>query len=127
MTATTGPAGRPPRHDHDLVYAERDLGQVDPAPFTQAPAADGSGVLVAGVCPRCHGRTATLFPWGMPGTGSKGVLSRLLGGTRTPTGTPAPADPLTREVHFCECGHAHPQSPPDTSFRGCGASWRVRG
>lgn len=123
-TAGAGAGSAPPGHDHGLVYAERDLGLLAPGTFTQAPAADGSGVLVSGVCPRCHGGTATLYPWAMPGTGSKGVLSRLLGGT-----APAadPTDPLTGEVHFCECGHAHPQSPPDTYFRGCGASWRVSG
>ncbi|MEY9993122.1 hypothetical protein ABIE67_005154 [Streptomyces sp. V4I8] len=110
------------RHDHAKPYAEQDLGEVDATPFAQRPTPDGTGVVVAGTCPRCHGRTETLFPWGMPGTGSKGVLNLILG--RDPA--PGPEDPLSHEVHFCECGHPHPQCPPDTSYRGCGASWRIR-
>ncbi|WP_371791268.1 hypothetical protein OG285_15395 [Streptomyces sp. NBC_01471] len=118
---------RPSRpHDHGKPYAEQDLGEVDPAPFTQRLAPDGVGAVVSGTCPRCHGRTETVFPWATPGTGVKGPLSRLLGGARSAPGAGSGPGPLTSEVHFCECGHAHPQSPPDTSYRGCGASWRIR-
>ncbi|MEU7600550.1 hypothetical protein AB0B78_07425 [Streptomyces sp. NPDC040724] len=119
---TTAP-GR--SHDHGLAYAEEHLGEVDPALFSRRTAPGGTGVVVSGTCPRCHGRTESPFPWAMPGTGTKGVLGRLLG---TATADPAPAepDPLFEETHFCECGHAHPQCPPDTWYRGCGASWRVR-
>lgn len=112
-------------HNHSLAYAEEDFGEIDAALFTQRVAPGDSGVVVAGSCPRCHGRTETTFPWGMPGTGGKGAWSRLLG--TQPAARPAAGlDPLSAEVHFCECGHAHPQSPPDTSYRGCGASWRIR-
>lgn len=111
-------------HDHGLAYAEEDLGEVDPGPFTQRAEPDEAGVLVSGTCPRCHGRTKTLFRWGVPGTGGKGLLDRLRGGPSSGAAATAP-DPLSDEVHFCECGHAHPQCPPDTSYRGCGASWRI--
>ncbi|XKK39784.1 hypothetical protein HFP72_02640 [Nocardiopsis sp. ARC36] len=33
--------------------------------------------------------------------------------------------PLLTEVHFCECGYAHPGLPPDSVIIGCGAKWRV--
>ncbi len=124
-TGPTGPtAANAPAHDHSLAYAEEDLGEIDAASFSRRAAPGDAGVLVTGACPRCHGRTQTLFPWGMPGTGGKGVLRRLLGAG--PAARPAAgADPLVDEVHFCECGHAHPLSPADTSYRGCGASWRL--
>lgn len=114
--------GRP--HDHSLAYAEEDLGEVDPVHFTQRAAPDGTGVLVSGTCPRCHGRTQTLFPWAIPGTGGKGLLDLVRGRRPTRASATAP-DPLSEEVHFCECGHAHPQGPPDTRYHGCGASWRM--
>ncbi|MFF4038017.1 hypothetical protein [Streptomyces sp. NPDC001816] len=113
------------RHDHGKPYADEDLGEVDGALFTQQPAPEGRGVIVAGTCPRCHGPTRTLFPWARPGTGSKGVLTLLFGSGQTPRAEGEPG-PLLTEVHLCECGHAHPQCPPDTSYVGCGASWRIR-
>ncbi|MEX0168263.1 hypothetical protein [Streptomyces sp. LMG1-1-1.1] len=112
-------------HDHATVYAEEDLGEVDSALFTRRTV-PGTGVVVAGTCPRCHGRTESLFAWALPGTGTKGVLGRLLRNPDPSARGAAEPDPLTDETHFCECGHAHPACPPDTSFRGCGASWRVR-
>ncbi|MFD7838982.1 hypothetical protein [Streptomyces sp. NPDC059761] len=119
MTATNGRS-----HDHGLVYAEVDLGEVDAAQFGQRTAPDGTGVVVTGTCPRCHGRTESPFPWGMPGTGTKGAVSRLLGGL-APGREAGEPDPLSEETHYCECGHAHPGCPPDTSYRGCGAGWRI--
>ena len=113
------------RHDHGMPYAEEDLGEVGAGAFTQRAAPDGRGVVVAGVCPRCHGATSTLFPWARPGTGSKGALSLLLGRGTTQRTDQAP-EPLLAEVHLCECGHAHPHGPPDLSYVGCGASWRIR-
>lgn len=113
------------RHDHSAPYADEDLGEVDATLFTQLPAPDGQGVIVAGTCPRCHGPNRTLFPWARPGTGSKGALSLLFGRGTTRRAEDGP-DPLVAEVHLCECGHAHPQCPPDTSYLGCGASWRIR-
>ena len=113
------------RHDHNMPYADEDLGEIDAALFTQQLAPDGQGVIVAGRCPRCHGITRTLFPWARPGTGAKGVLSLLFGRGTTRRAEDQPG-PLLSEVHLCECGHFHPQCPPDTSFVGCGASWRIR-
>ncbi|MFI1064543.1 hypothetical protein ACH4TC_21960 [Streptomyces spororaveus] len=120
MTRT--PPGR--SHDHGMAYVEEDLGEVDATPFTRRTAPGGAAVIVSGTCPRCHGRTESPFPLAMPGTGTKGVLNRLRR-TATADRVSAEPDPLFYETHFCECGHAHPQCPPDTSFRGCGASWRV--
>jgi hypothetical protein len=111
-------------HDHSKPYVEQDLGEIDSALFTQQPAEDGKGMIVAGTCPRCYGRTETMFPWARPGTGVKGALDRLLG-TGAGRKTMAAPEPLFEEVHFCECGHAHPQAPPDTAFLGCGAIWRI--
>ncbi len=111
-----------PAHDFATVYAERDLGEV-PADFSRRTGPDGRAVVVEGHCPCCRGRTATEFRRGVPGTGTKGVLSRLL--HRTPAADDA--DPLATEVLFCECGYPHPRQPADAVFVGCGASWRVRG
>ncbi|MEU3828787.1 hypothetical protein [Streptomyces sp. SID161] len=109
-----------PTHDFTAVYAEEDLGPAT-APFTCRPAPAGNGIVVEGECPRCHGRTRTEYRHGLPGTGTKGLLSWLAGRS------PAPEDDaraLVREVHFCECGHPHPNLPPDAPA-GCGASWRI--
>jgi hypothetical protein len=113
------------RHDHRMPYADEDLGEVDASLFTQEPAPDGGGVIVAGTCPRCHGATRTLFPWARPGTGTKGGLSLLFGRGMTRRAEDG-SEPLLAEVHLCECGHAHPHVPPDTRFLGCGAIWRIR-
>lgn len=113
------------RHEHGVPYADEDLGEVDATLFTQQPAPGGEGVVIAGTCPRCHGATRTLFPWGRPGTGTKGAL-RLLFGRGATQRAESGSEPLLAEVHFCECGHAHPHGPPDTSFLGCGALWRLR-
>jgi hypothetical protein len=113
------------RHDHSMPYADEDVGEISASLFTQQPAPDGRGVIVAGACPRCHGKTSTLFPWARPGTGTKGGLSLLFGRGETRRAEGGP-EPLLAEVHLCECGHAHPQCPPDTSYIGCGASWRIR-
>ncbi|MEU6487117.1 hypothetical protein [Streptomyces sp. NPDC046887] len=109
-----------PQHATTLEYAEVDVGVVDRAGFVQQPAA-GGGVIVAGVCPRCFGTTATEYGFGLPGTGTKGGLFSW---RRQSAPAPAP-DVIGREVHFCECRHPHPGLPADTAFVGCGASWRA--
>ncbi|MFD7897535.1 hypothetical protein [Streptomyces sp. NPDC059743] len=109
-------------HDHDKPYSEEDLGELDAPAFTQRPSPDGGGLTVTGTCPRCRGRTETEFRRGLPGTGSKGLFDRLT--RRSPSVTEP--EPLIGEVHFCACGHAHPQMPTDALFIGCGASWRIR-
>ncbi|MFE7190889.1 hypothetical protein [Kitasatospora sp. NPDC057541] len=109
-------------HAHHLPYAEDDLGDVDGSSFSQTVAPDRRSAVVTGPCPRCHGRTATEFRRGNPGTGTKGLFDRLTG--RSGTAQPDP-EPLHAEVHFCECGHGHPQMPADVHFVGCGASWRI--
>ncbi|MFF5480625.1 hypothetical protein ACFY5C_25250 [Streptomyces sp. NPDC012935] len=109
-------------HDFSAGYAETYLG-VTTAVFARRAAADRQSVLVEGVCPRCHGDTATEYRHGVPGTGTKGVLDRLRQARR-----PSPQDEdavLLAEVHFCECGHPHPDLPADAPWVGCGASWRV--
>lgn len=121
----THPPHHSPSHDHDKPYAEDDLGEVAATDFTQQPAPNG-GVIVAGTCPRCHGRTRTEFQRGLPGTGSKGLFDWLSGGGRHSSAETAEEDPLATEVHFCECGHVHPLQPADAAFLGCGASWRLR-
>ncbi|MCC3767613.1 hypothetical protein [Streptomyces sp. UNOC14_S4] len=117
-----------PVHDFSLAYAERDLGEVA-AGFTQRPTADG-GVVVEGHCPACRGRTVTEFPRGVPGSGTKGVLSRLrqriTGAGPEPHTEPDILGVLGFEVLFCECSHVHPRQPVGTAFVGCGAQWRVR-
>ncbi|MEV8018651.1 hypothetical protein AB0O76_20400 [Streptomyces sp. NPDC086554] len=110
-------------HDLHSEYAEQDAGEAA-GPFVWRASPDGQGVVLEGNCPRCHGRTATEIRRGLPGTGAKGIRDWLSG---TPP-RPAPAvdaAALTRERHFCECGHPHPQLPADAPFVGCGASWRV--
>jgi hypothetical protein len=114
---------QPRGHDFTVVYAEEDMGRTALS-FTRRPSADGHGVLVEGTCPRCHGRTATEYRHGAPGTGTKGLRARLTRRQPAPDDG-ADADTLVREVHFCECGHPHPELPPDAPFTGCGASWRI--
>lgn len=108
-------------HDFALDYAEEDMGRAA-APFTRRSSADGHGIVVEGSCPRCHGSTATEHRHGVPGTGTKGLRAWLT--SRPPA--PEQSDALLDEVHFCECGHPHPNLPPDAPFTGCGASWRVQ-
>ncbi len=111
-----------PPHAFDKPYAEEDLGPLDRTDFDQRPTPDGRGVMVSGACPRCHGRTETEIRRGIPGIGGKGLVDLLIG-RRSAAVEP---EPLVGEVHFCECGHAHPELPPDSLFLGCGASWRLR-
>lgn len=113
---------QPQPHDHNKPYSEVDLGKLDAPAFTQRSSPEGGGLIVGGLCPGCHGRTETEFRRGTPGTGSKGVLDWL---TRQGPSVTEP-EPLVGEVHFCECGHAHPQMPADALFIGCGASWRIQ-
>ncbi len=108
-------------HDYDMPYQEQSLGVLTAPAFSQRPSADGGGIIVAGPCPRCHGRTETEFRRGAPVIGSKGVVDWLIG----QRGVADEPEPLVGEVHFCECGHAHPQLPMDVAFVGCGASWRI--
>ncbi|MDX3381614.1 MULTISPECIES: hypothetical protein [Streptomyces] len=106
-----------PNHDHDTPYAETDTGPA-PTPFTHHTSPDGETLTLRGTCPRCQGPTASHYAYGLPGTGTKGLFGR-----RTPPPTPESA--LLQEIHYCECGHPHPQLPPDVPFIGCGASWTV--
>ncbi|MEU6917037.1 hypothetical protein [Streptomyces olindensis] len=118
---------RNPDHDFGAVYVEAYVG-VGTGHFVRRATADRQGVLVKGACPRCLGDTASEYRYGLPGTGTKGLLDRLRGAHPAPTGTeaiPDGAEVLLREVHFCECGHPHPGLPADAPFVGCGASWRV--
>ncbi|MFF7165749.1 hypothetical protein ACFZBP_31005 [Streptomyces sp. NPDC008086] len=110
-------------HDFNATYLESYLG-VAPNGFVRLTAEDGEGLRVQGTCPRCHGDTASEYRYGVPGTGTKGLFSAL---RRTPV-APTQDDThslILREVHFCECGHPHPDLPADAPFVGCGASWRV--
>ncbi|MFD7613127.1 hypothetical protein [Streptomyces sp. NPDC059828] len=126
MTQNEHPHGDLEPHDFAAVYAERDLGEVN-LPFVQRASPDGRGYLVQGCCPRCHGETTTEYRRGIPGAGTKGPLSRLNGRQATQSSAVAAgADLVGGEVHFCECGHAHPSMPAHAVFVGCGASWRIR-
>ncbi len=118
----TDPA--PAAHEVSLAYSETSLGDVDGIGFTTTPGLEGNGTALSGMCPRCAGPTVTVFRYGMPGLGTKGLL-RWLGGVRSRAAEPT--EPLHAEVHFCECGHAHPGLPADAVFIGCGASWRLKG
>jgi hypothetical protein len=109
-------------HRFQLDYVEEDCGLIGGG-FTERTATDGAGVIVEGNCPRCLGRTASEFRRGVPGTGTKGLRSWF--GLATGPAPAPPRDVLHDEVHFCECGHRHPDMPGDTVFIGCGASWRV--
>ncbi|QTD97415.1 hypothetical protein [Streptomyces cyanogenus] len=113
----TAPTGG---HAFTAAWAEEDLGPTA-APFTYRSSSDGHGVVIEGDCPRCHGRTRTEYTRGLPGTGTKGLLSWLAGRSLEPEDD---AETLVREVYFCECGHPHPNLPPDAPV-GCGASWRI--
>ncbi|MFK4070123.1 hypothetical protein [Streptomyces sp. NPDC029674] len=112
-----------PPHDLQAEYAEQDAGEAV-TPFVRHASRDGTGVVLEGNCPRCHGRTATEIRRGLPGTGTKGLRDWLSGRPSRPTPA-ADAVALTRERYFCECGHPHPQLPADAPFVGCGASWRI--
>ncbi|WP_330303259.1 MULTISPECIES: hypothetical protein [unclassified Streptomyces] len=111
-----------PPHDFDAVYAEEHMGEV-PTPFRGRSYADGS-VVVEGNCPRCHGRTASEYGHGLPGSGTKGLLSWLKAAETAPD-IDSDVAVLKLEVHYCECSHPHPNIPSDASPIGCGASWRV--
>ena len=100
-------------HKFDVPYLEQDLGEVE-VTFIQKNSADGR-VVVDGNCPRCEGYTATEYAWGVPGSGTKGILG----------GKPRQQDVLGSEVLYCECGYLHPNQPANPVFLGCGASWRV--
>ncbi|MFF3331972.1 hypothetical protein ACFYWX_20815 [Streptomyces sp. NPDC002888] len=113
----------PAPHDFGTAYVETYVG-VATGVFVRQTVDDGPGLRVEGTCPRCHGRTASEYRYGLPGTGTKGLLDRMRGGP--PAAPQGDADDaLLREVHFCECGHPHPELPADAPFVGCGASWRV--
>ncbi|HEY8983103.1 MAG TPA: hypothetical protein VIU15_26430 [Streptomyces sp.] len=103
-------------HTHDTPYAETHLGDTA-TPFTHHPSPDGDSLTLQGTCPRCQGPTTSQYAYGLPGTGTKGIFSRRQ--------TPTPESTLLQEVHYCECGHPHPQLPPDVPFIGCGASWTL--
>lgn len=109
-----------PTHDFTTAYREEELGPTT-VPFTRRTAPDGHGVVVEGTCPRCRGRTATEYRYGPPGTGTKGLWTWLSGAGEQPADDAAV---LVAEVHFCECGHPHPDLPADAPV-GCGASWRI--
>ncbi|MER5946104.1 hypothetical protein ABT127_08580 [Streptomyces sp. NPDC001904] len=110
-------------HAFDIVYAEQHLGTVTTR-FTGRPTPDGRGVVLEGVCPGCQGRTRTEYRCGVPGAGTKGLMSWLKGEQAGP-GPAGDAAALLEEWHYCECGHPHRLMPPDAVFVGCGASWRV--
>ncbi|MFE0535539.1 hypothetical protein ACFW20_16100 [Streptomyces nigra] len=110
-------------HNFDAAYRETYVG-VAPDAFVRLGAEDNEGLRIQGTCPRCHGDTASEYRYGVPGTGTKGLLSLLRGKPDVPSQDDAQALVL-REVHFCECGHPHPDLPVDAPFVGCGASWRL--
>ncbi|MGY0022674.1 hypothetical protein ACVHNB_27415 [Streptomyces sp. YJ-C3] len=110
-------------HAFDTTYAEEYLGTTTTR-FRGRPTADGLGIVLEGACPRCHGKTRTEYRHGVPGTGTKGVLSWLRGEQPGPEFA-ADVTALLEESHYCECRHPHPLMPGDAAFVGCGASWRV--
>ncbi|MEU3777008.1 hypothetical protein AB0F11_28160 [Streptomyces sp. NPDC032472] len=112
----------PAPHDVSLAYAETSLGDVAAGGFTTTPDPGGNSTTLSGTCPRCAGATVTVYRYGMPGLGTKGLRS-WLGGARSRSAESE--GPLRSEVHFCECGHAHPGLPAEAVFIGCGASWRI--
>ncbi|MET7611004.1 hypothetical protein ABZX97_07830 [Streptomyces seoulensis] len=95
-----------------------------PNVFMRHRTEDQQGVRIEGTCPRCHGNTASEYRFGTPGTGTKG-LADLLRGVRPSREEEVESGALLREVHFCECGHPHPELPVNAPFIGCGASWQV--
>ncbi|QNP73748.1 hypothetical protein IAG44_32670 [Streptomyces roseirectus] len=103
-----------PPHDHNIPYAETYIGPTA-TPFTHHT--DGRTLTLRGICPTCQGVTTSEYAYGIPGTGTKGIFSR--------SQPDPPETQLLAEFHYCECGHAHPQLPPDAPFIGCGASWKV--
>ncbi|WP_230196429.1 hypothetical protein [Streptomyces coriariae] len=109
-------------HDHGTPYRETYMGVVGDV-FVRRAAEGGPGLRIEGTCPRCRGGTVSEYPYGLAGTGTKELFPRW---RRT---EPAPAQSeeaaLLHEVHYCECGHPHPELPADVPFVGCGASWRV--
>ena len=107
-----------PEHDFELPYHEHYLGEVE-AEFTQGFDDASRAITVEGRCPRCHGHTASEYSWGTPGTGTKGLFPLRRRQPEVP-------DLLHEGEHFCECGYPHPDEPAEPTYRGCGASWRVK-
>ncbi|SEQ78593.1 hypothetical protein SAMN04487983_100841 [Streptomyces sp. yr375] len=112
-------------HNHSTTYLETYVGVVA-GDFVRRDAESGPGLRIEGTCPRCQGGTVSEYPYGLAGTGTKGIFSRR-GAAPAPVSVPVSGEEtaLLREVHFCECGHPHPDLPADAPFVGCGASWRV--
>ncbi|MBO1331698.1 hypothetical protein [Streptomyces sp. VRA16 Mangrove soil] len=119
----TDPTASAVPHAFDTAYAEQHLGTATTR-FTGRRTADGLGVVLEGRCPGCQGRTRTEYRRGVPGSGTKGLLSWLKGEQPGP-GLAGDLAALADEWHYCECGHPHPLMPGDAVFVGCGASWRV--
>ncbi|MFI5529532.1 hypothetical protein ACIA8O_13440 [Kitasatospora sp. NPDC051853] len=100
-------------HDFTTPYVEQRLPDVPGADYTRTE--DDQGVRVVGPCPRCQGRTETVWGHGLAGTGTKAIFRR---------NRSAPVDPVP-EVHYCECGYPHPGMAANAPFTGCGASWEI--
>ncbi|MEH0582019.1 MULTISPECIES: hypothetical protein [Streptomyces] len=111
-------------HDHGTAYLETYVGVVTGV-FVRRAAEGGPGLRIEGTCPRCQGGTVSEYPYGLAGTGAKGGFSWRRGTDPTQAQAQSEEAALLREVHYCECGHPHPDLPAEAPFVGCGASWRV--
>jgi hypothetical protein len=103
------------QHTSSVKYAEEEVTAPDGS-FSSKRITDEAGrdkgLTIAGPCPKCGGRTAADFSYGIGGT--KGFRS----GDRA---RPIPS-PVTM---YCECGHAHDDRPADAFDTGCGRYWDV--
>ncbi|MFI5799406.1 hypothetical protein [Streptomyces sp. NPDC051677] len=111
-------------HDHGTAYLETYVGLATGV-FVRRAAEGGPGLRIEGTCPRCQGGTVSEYPYGLAGTGAKGIFSRRRGTDPASAQAQSEEAALLREVHYCECGHPHPDLPAEAPFVGCGASWRV--
>jgi hypothetical protein len=98
-------------HHRPIGFAEAEIPAGPSFEVTVAP--DAKSVTVSGVCPACGGRTVTVIPSGY-GYGHKG-----------PRRSGRPVAVPGEVTVFCECGHVHPDRPPDALDAGCGRFWVV--
>jgi hypothetical protein len=104
------PQGR--RIDHHRLIKYAATQQVPDTPFEVQRMPDR--VVVTGNCPACGGLMTKEFPYGIGGTGTKGLFH----------GRSGPVVPA-KATMYCECGHVHPDKPADAIDDGCGRYWRI--
>jgi hypothetical protein len=105
------PPARTIDHHRPINFAEVEM--PPDSSFEVAFATNKKSVTISGICPACGGQTVTTIPSGY-GYGLKGPSHSSRQVVMPPQATV-----------FCECGHAHPDRPPEALDVGCGRFWTV--